>query len=450
LSDATDYPFTSLTGITTVISGDTTPTLGGNLGLNSKTINGTGNVNITGVITATSFVGNITGDVTGNADTATTLATARTIGGVSFDGSSSINLPGVNQSGTQNTSGTAAGLSGSPDIAVTNITSGIVTATSFVGSKLGISGLSTSKDLLVTGITSATNTIEIKSNDSTPGRIDLYCETNNAHYARLQAPPHAEFSGNITATLPASSGTLLHSDSSGNVIITGIVNNNQLTNGAGFITTSFTNTNQLTNGAGFITTSFTNTNQLTNGAGFITSSDDISGTAAGLTGTPNITVGSITAASAEFSGNVTIGGTLSYEDVTNVDAVGILTAREGIQIPNDTAKLRAGADLELQLFHDGTNSVVKDTRNAGKVRIQADNFDIIDKDASETMLSATVDGAVELNYNGSKKLETTNTGVVVTGICTASAFVDDGTNLLTEINTKASTGKAIAMAMVFG
>ena len=488
LSDATDYPFTSLTGITTVISGDTTPTLGGNLGLNSKTINGTGNVNITGVITATSFVGNITGDVTGNADTATTLATARTIGGVSFDGSSSINLPGVNQSGTQNTSGTAAGLSGSPDIAVTNITSGIVTATSFVGSKLGISGLSTSKDLLVTGITSATNTIEIKSNDSTPGRIDLYCETNNAHYARLQAPPHAEFSGNITATLPASSGTLLHSDSSGNVIITGIVtassfvgsltgsasslsgvsssflldynnftntptiptNNNQLTNGAGFITTSFTNTNQLTNGAGFITTSFTNTNQLTNGAGFITSSDDISGTAAGLTGTPNITVGSITAVSAEFSGNVTIGGTLSYEDVTNVDAVGILTAREGIQIPNDTAKLRAGADLELQLFHDGTNSVVKDTRNAGKVRIQADNFDIIDKDASETMLSATVDGAVELNYNGSKKLETTNTGVVVTGICTASAFVDDGTNLLTEINTKASTGKAIAMAMVFG
>ena len=29
-------------------------------------------------------------------------------------------------------------------------------------------------------------------------------------------------------------------------------------------------------------------------------------------------------------------------------------------------------------------------------------------------------------------------------------FVDDGTNLLTEINTKASTGKAIAMAMIFG
>ena len=89
-------------------------------------------------------------------------------------------------------------------------TSGIITA-----SQLAVSGLSTSKDLLVTGITSATNIIEIKSNDSTPGRIDLYCETNNAHYARLQAPEHGDFGGNITVKLPASTGTLLLSDGSG-------------------------------------------------------------------------------------------------------------------------------------------------------------------------------------------------------------------------------------------
>ncbi len=42
------------------------------------------------------------------------------------------------------------------------------------------------------------------------------------------------------------------------------------------------------------------------------------------------------------------------------------------------------------------------------------------------------------------------TALTVGGTVTANAFVDDGTNLLTEINTKASTGKAIAMAMVFG
>ena len=64
---------------------------------------------ITGTtITGTSLVGAVTGDVTGNADTATALETARTIGGVSFDGTGNINLPGVNATGNQATSGNAA------------------------------------------------------------------------------------------------------------------------------------------------------------------------------------------------------------------------------------------------------------------------------------------------------------------------------------------------------
>ena len=52
-----------------------------------------------------------------------------------------------------------------------------------------------------------------------------------------------------------------------------------------------------------------------------------SGTSSGLTGTPDITVGDITA-----TGNVSIGGTLTYEDVTNVDSIGIVTARNGIRV----------------------------------------------------------------------------------------------------------------------
>ena len=47
-------------------------------------------------------------DTTGNAATATQLAASVNIGGVSFNGSTSINLPGVNQAGTQDTSGNAA------------------------------------------------------------------------------------------------------------------------------------------------------------------------------------------------------------------------------------------------------------------------------------------------------------------------------------------------------
>lgn len=59
--------------------------------------------NVTGDVT-----GDVTGALTGNADTATALETARTIGGVSFNGTANINLPGVNTAGTQDTSGNAA------------------------------------------------------------------------------------------------------------------------------------------------------------------------------------------------------------------------------------------------------------------------------------------------------------------------------------------------------
>ena len=95
-------------GITDVVQ-DATPQLGGNLDLNSKIINGTGNIDYTGnfkasgIATATTFVGALTG----NASSATILQTARTIGGVSFNGSANINLPGVNAAGNQDTSGNA-------------------------------------------------------------------------------------------------------------------------------------------------------------------------------------------------------------------------------------------------------------------------------------------------------------------------------------------------------
>ena len=59
--------------------------------------------------------------------------------------------------------------------------------------------------------------------------------------------------------------------------------------------------------------------------------------AQGLTGTPNIVVGSITGTSASFSGNVSIGGTLTYEDVNNVDSVGLVTARNGIKVTSGGA-----------------------------------------------------------------------------------------------------------------
>lgn len=68
------------------------------------TLDVTGNATFDASVTAGTFTGNLTG----NAGTATTLQTARNIGGVSFDGSANIDLPGVTTAGNQNTSGNAA------------------------------------------------------------------------------------------------------------------------------------------------------------------------------------------------------------------------------------------------------------------------------------------------------------------------------------------------------
>ena len=53
--------------------------------------------------------------------------------------------------------------------------------------------------------------------------------------------------------------------------------------------------------------------------------------AQGLSGTPDITVNNITGVAATFSGAVTVGGVLTYDDVTNVDSIGLVTARSGIE-----------------------------------------------------------------------------------------------------------------------
>ena len=103
-SDTTCFPM-----FATSATGDIQPKTGSNLTFNASS----------GELTASSFSGNLTGAVTGNvsgssgsctgnAATATALETARTIGGVSFDGTANINLPGVNSAGNQDTTGTAS------------------------------------------------------------------------------------------------------------------------------------------------------------------------------------------------------------------------------------------------------------------------------------------------------------------------------------------------------
>ena len=89
-------------------------------------------------------------------------------------------------------------------------------------------------------------------------------------------------------------------------------------------------------------------------------------------------------------------------DQAGVIITGIATA-DGFRA-GDSEKVVLGTGNDLEIFHDGTHSRIKDVRDSGTLRIQSDNFVSIDKDAGETMISAVVDGAVELYHDNTKRL----------------------------------------------
>ena len=169
-------------------------------------------------------------------------------------------------------------------------------------------------------------------------------------------------------------------------------------------------------------------------AGFVGA---LTGNATGLSGTPNITVGSVSAASGTFSGNVTIGGTLTYQDVTNIDAVGIITAQQGIQVLangltitgvstfndnidlQDNDKIVLGTGDDLQIYHDGSDNYIK---AGGNLEIWSTNVNLRNTDGSEYFLRAFNNGEVQLFHDNSEKLRTDLHGVKITGVCTATDF----------------------------
>ena len=86
---------------------------------------------------------------------------------------------------------------------------------------------------------------------------------------------------------------------------------------------------------------------------------NVTGVVTATTFDGNVTGGTISGTTGTFSGNVSIGGTLTYEDVTNVDAVGIITARSGVNI--------TGGELTLvgTAFTVGQSGVVTATSFVG-------------------------------------------------------------------------------------
>ena len=216
--------------------------------------------------------------------------------------------------------------------------------------------------------------------------------------------------------------------------------------------------------------------------------------------TGDVNAGVITAVTGNFTGNVTIGGTLTYEDVTNVDSIGIVTARDGIVVNTrgihvlsgittlqdldaqdlnirnitgvaatftdsvslyDNDRIFLGTSQEMEIFH-GTlgNSFFTSTKPLYiKYGEDGQTHEMFIQNDSTTSAKFTDDASVELYYNGGKRLETVGGGVTVTGdlrvsgVVTATRFestssgtpsIDSPNNLdLNAINVAVSTDMSV-------
>ena len=150
------------------------------------------------------------------------------------------------------------------------------------------------------------------------------------------------------------------------------------------------------------------------------------------TGDINLT-GIVTATSANFSGNVSIGGTLTYEDVTNIDSVGLITARSGINVSaggiNVTGVTTTGA-VNWGGHMIPTSDSVYDIGSADyKIRhifVSDNSLKFIDSSDVEHPLS--VDSG-RLKFAGGLLLGTTIKADTTSGIVTATTFSGSGASL---------------------
>ena len=151
------------------------------------------------------------------------------------------------------------------------------------------------------------------------------------------------------------------------------------------------------------------------------------------------------------NGDVSVAGTITYQEVSEIDAVGFVTARKGVRVTNggiivtaglstfsddvkfaganynitfdrsaddlifdDNARLAVGSGSDYQLYHDGTYTWALDSSTGG-LHQQSTKFVWQSRDDSENMAIFHEDGACRFFFNGTERVSTTSVGVNVVG-----------------------------------
>ena len=140
-----------------------------------------------------------------------------------------------------------------------------------------------------------------------------------------------------------------------------------------------------------------------------------------------------------LTGNVTgnVTGTLQTAAQTNITSVGSLsslvvtggiTATGGNIVMNDSSgssanRIKFGTSQDLSIYHDGSNSYIDEAGTGSLILRASPSVELRKGGGTEKMLYAEPDAQVELYYDNSKKLETTNTGVSITGKLETTTFI---------------------------
>jgi hypothetical protein len=295
--------------------------------------------------------GNVTGDVTGNADTATALETARNIGGVSFDGTASINLPGVNTAGNQDTTGNAATATAwetGRTISLTGDVTGSVTgvdgsgnasiATTIAANSVAL-GTDTTGDYVSTVTSGNYLTGGTTGEGSTP-TLNVDATPNNTASKVVARDASGNFSaGTVTAALSGNASTASTLATARNIAVTGAVTGNANFDGSGNISIATTATSDPT---------VTLTGAVT-GSGTMTNLGNVS-IATTATADPTLTLSGDASGSATFTnlGNATLTVTVADDShnhvISNVD--GLQTALDGKQA-SGTYNTVIGTDSDI-------------------------------------------------------------------------------------------------------
>ena len=130
----------------------------------------------------------------------------------------------------------------------------------------------------------------------------------------------------------------------------------------------------------------------------------------------------------EVGGSVDTWGTKTNQTVSAIDAIFSQTGTRVTMRPeamyfSDNKKLYFGDGSDLEIYHDASNSFIKDA-GVGALNIMANILNIKKSDNSETMASFTEDGAVVLHFNDTVKISTTANGIDVVGDIVVSGNVD--------------------------